>query len=149
MPGSLRQCADVELSRRLQAAWGKFHERRSILTDRQISIRRRLKLLDSVVTPTVLFGLPTLALATRQKEQLGVLQRRMLRLIAGRVRLDDDDWNVTMRRMSDRVDRALSLYPVRSWRERLEAGARPQPIPRTSSMSLGRSLAKALACNVW
>ena len=119
VPGSLRQRADVELSHRLQAAWSKFHERRSILTDRQISIRRRLKLFDSVVTPTVLFGLPTLALTTRQKEQLDVLQRRMLRLIVGWVRLDDEDWNVTMRRMNDRVDRALSLYPVRSWRERL------------------------------
>ncbi|CAK0893616.1 unnamed protein product, partial [Prorocentrum cordatum] len=99
-----------------EAAQGKFHGWWGILTDGQFSIPRRLKLLGSVAKPTVLFGLPTLAPTMRLKEQLGVLQGRMLRLIAGWARLDDEDWNVAMCRMNDQVDRAPSSYPVQSWR---------------------------------
>ena len=115
VPGSLRDRSRVELAHRVQAAWLKFHEHRDVLTDRNISVRLRLKLFDATVSPTVLFGLATVPLSQNQLEYLGALQRRMLRLIVGWVRLRDEPWDETMRRMRDRVSRALVLFPVETW----------------------------------
>jgi len=54
LPGDLRCRAQVELAHRSQVAWSKLNERRHILTDRHISISKRLRLFDAVVSPTVL-----------------------------------------------------------------------------------------------
>ena len=89
------------------------------LTDRHISISKRLRLFDAVVSPTVLFGLAALAMSAKQREQLRVLQRRMLRLVVGWVRHEGEDWAITMRRMNGRVDDAQKIHPVRCWCDRL------------------------------
>ena len=43
----------------------------------------------------------------------------MLRKIAGWVRIRDESWEDTMRRMKTRVASALHQYPVMSWKRRL------------------------------
>ena len=43
----------------------------------------------------------------------------MLRGIAGWVRLPNELWETTMRRMTDRVTNALQQWPLKSWGERL------------------------------
>jgi hypothetical protein len=52
-------------------------------------------------------------------QQIDVLQRKMLRMIVGWVRLPSETWEVTMHRMNHRVENALQRYPVISWRRRL------------------------------
>ena len=96
----------------------EVNERRHILTDKHISISKRLKLFDRV-SPTVLFGLAALAMSAKQREQLRVLQRRMLRLVVGWVRHDGEDWAITMRRMNRRVADAQKVHPIRCWCDRL------------------------------
>ena len=87
--------------------------------NKSVSIKLRLKLFDSVVTPTALFGLSTLPMTTGQLQQLDATQRRMLRSIVGWVRLAEDDWAATMRRVNAKLERALAEYPLSSWTDAL------------------------------
>jgi len=59
LSGDLRKGAIVDIQHRSQIAWMKFNEPRNTLLNRHVSLRLRLKLCDSVFTPTVLFGLMT------------------------------------------------------------------------------------------
>ena len=67
----------------------------------------------------MLFGLATCALTRRQVESLDVLQRRMLRSIVGWVRVPDEPWDDTMRRMRHKVARATSIFPIPTWTSQL------------------------------
>ena len=86
IPGDLKTRGEVEFAHRLAAAWGKFRKHRATLLNKHVSIKLRLKLFEAVVTPTVLFGLSTLPISKAQLAQLDVVQRKMLRSIAGWVR---------------------------------------------------------------
>ena len=119
LPGNLRLRGEVELSHRIQNAWAKFHKHRTTLTDRHVSVKSRLKLYEATVTPTVLYGLAACPLTERQRERLDVIQRRMLRSIVGWARSAAEDWSDTMRRMRDKVDRALRQFPCIPWSMRI------------------------------
>ena len=97
----------------------KFGQHRKTLCNRNVAIHLRLKLFDMVVTPTLLFGLAVLPLSNISLQKIEVLQRKMLRKLVGWVRLKDEPWEDTMRRMKHRVDHALSKYPIKMWKERL------------------------------
>lgn len=49
--------SEAEFSHRCQCAWMKFHQHKDALTDKIISVKSRLKLFHSIISPTVLFGL--------------------------------------------------------------------------------------------
>ena len=76
--GDLSQRHVTELRHRIRVAWYKFQRRRKVLTNKHVSVKLRLKLLDAVVTPTILYGLHTLPLTHFQLQKLDALQRRML-----------------------------------------------------------------------
>ena len=84
-----------------------------------MSLKLRLKFLNAVVTPAMLFSLHTLAPTKVQLENINVLQRKMLRSIVGWVRVNGEDWSDTMRRMNHRVSVALELFPIPPWTEQL------------------------------
>ena len=113
--GDLTQRSTSELSRRIASAWGKFHKHRTTLMNRNVSVKLRLKMFHAVVSPTMLFGLTTLPLTTRQKQQLDAVQRRMLRSIAGWARPVDGDWATAMRQTNNRVNIALKQFPIENW----------------------------------
>ena len=119
LSGDVKERSKLELSHRVQIAWMRFHKHRDILLDRNINIRSRLKFFNSVISTTVLYGLPACALTAQQVESLDILQRKMLRRIVGWARQGDEEWSETMRRMRMKVDRALCLYPVEAWSKQL------------------------------
>ena len=94
--GDLRHRAEVELGHRLQVTWAKFHKHRHVLTNKHVALKLRLKFFDSVLSPTVFFGLATLPLSKSQLQRLDVTQRKMLRTIVGWVAVDSTDWKTTM-----------------------------------------------------
>ena len=116
-PGNLAVRTSTEVAARMQSAWAKFHRHRDELTDKQVSLRARLKLFDTVVTPSMLFGFGTCPLSAVQLQQLDVLQRRMMRIIAGWTRYNGEDWSQTMRRIRGKVHNALRLHPMPPWSE--------------------------------
>ena len=61
----------------------KFQQIARTVTDKNINIKLRLKLFESVVTPTALYGLETCSLTHYDEERLDIAERRMLRRIVG------------------------------------------------------------------
>ena len=114
-PGNLNSRTEVELMYRIQCAWGKFHQHKLILLNKHVSLRLRLKLFHATVSPTAMFGLASLPLTQRFLHKLDVVQRRMLRSIVGWVRIPDEPWENTMRRMNQRMEHAAYLHPLPSW----------------------------------
>ena len=119
IPGNLKQRGRVELHHRKTIAWAKFNKHRTILTNKHVSLKLRLKFFNAVVTPAMLFSLHTLALTKVQLESINVLQRKMLRSIVGWVRVNGEDWSETMRRMNHRLSVVLELFPIPPWTEQL------------------------------
>ena len=143
LPGDLSKRGQRNLDHRLSCAWRRFHELQHTLCNRKIPVHLRLKLFESVVSPTVLYSLSTTPLTTTQCERLDGVQRKMLRRIVGWVRLGDEDWDVTGHRMKMRLQAALARYPIGTWSE-----ARERQKRRLVS-KLVSSEAPALACRVY
>ena len=62
---------------------------------------------------------PTFPLSAVLLQEHEVVQKKMLRKIVGWVRIGDESWEVTMRRMKDRVHRALLQQPIMAWTTRI------------------------------
>ena len=107
----------IEFQHRIRNCWMKFHQHRKTLCNLLIPIRLRMRLFNAVCTPCILYGLAVLPLSAKQREGLDILQRRMLRLIVDWRRIPNEEWSVTMHRMSVRVDRAQRDFPVKAWQE--------------------------------
>ena len=78
-----------------------------------------MQFFDAVVTPTMLFGLHTLALTAVQLSKLESIQRRMFRSMVGWIRIQDETWHDTMSRMKTRVATALPQNLIETWTTRL------------------------------
>ena len=72
-----------------------------------------------MVSPSLLFGLAILPLQASSTEKLDVVQRKMMRKIVGWVRVPEEPWEDTMRRMKGRVDNALGQSKLKTWSLRL------------------------------
>ena len=64
--GDLRKRAMVDIQHGSQIAWMKFNEHKDTLLNQHVSLRLRFKVLDSVITPTIVFGLLTCLLTSNQ-----------------------------------------------------------------------------------
>ena len=71
----------TELNNRIAAGWGKFHLLRHELTSKHYPLKSRIKLFNSTVTPTVMYGCTSWTLTKDMETTLQRAQRRMLRLI--------------------------------------------------------------------
>ena len=91
------------------------------MVNANVALKLRLKLFQSVVTPTVLFGLCALPLTQTQLRHLDCVQRRMLRSIVGWVRFQTEDWSTTMTRMNGRLDYAQQTFPIQPWSQQFAA----------------------------
>ena len=85
------------------------------LLNKKVPVKLRLRLFDTVVTPTVIYSLSTTPLTTAQLAKLDAVQRKMLRRIIGWIRFDDEEWETTGQRMKARLDAALHLCPMKPW----------------------------------
>ena len=119
LPGALSMRGPTEVKHRLQAAWYKFHQYRWQLTNPNVSVKLRLKLFDSVVSPCVLFGMGALPIHQYYQDQIDITQRKMLRRIVGWARLPNEEWAITMHRMNQRLANAVSQYLTKSWSNRI------------------------------
>jgi len=81
----------VELHHRKTIAWAKFNKHRTILTNKHVNLKLRLKFFNAVFTPAMLLSLHMLALTKVHLDSINVLQRKMLRSIVGWVRVNGED----------------------------------------------------------
>ena len=117
--GNLDNRVPIEVQHRIQVAWMKFGQHSKTLCNKNISIKLRMRLFDSVVSPSLLFGLAILPLQASCVEKLNVVQRKMMRKVVGWVRIPDEPWEQTMRRMGTRVNNAVVQSKMKTWSMRL------------------------------
>ena len=110
------------LQHRSQIAWMRFDEHRGTLLNRHVCLRPRLKLFDSVISPTILFGLLTCPLASNHLQKLEVVRNRMLGSIVGWAPLADNDWHALMQKMHRKLENAQPVFHVRPWTAGLLVG---------------------------
>ena len=70
---------DAELSHRTSKAWAKYGVFRNELHDRKVPINLRMKLFNTVITPTILYGCETWTMTKARESKLRTVQRNMLR----------------------------------------------------------------------
>jgi hypothetical protein len=73
----------TELDNRISQAWKKFMVFKQELTNKQYSINDRIRLFDSTVSPTFLYGCAAWTLTKQMELKIKRTQRRMLRLVIG------------------------------------------------------------------
>ena len=64
----LQDFHDIEIQHRMSKAWAKFTTYKEELTDKNYSIKARLRLFDSVVTSSALYGCSSWTM-TRERER--------------------------------------------------------------------------------
>ena len=111
---------EINITYRVGCEWSKFHLFHASLTNKYVNIKLRIRLFDSVVTPSVLYGLTTSPLTQEDFKRFGVAQQRRLHKIVGWAKLDDEGWDSVYRRLRERLRRQMGQYPVHDW---ADAGA--------------------------
>ena len=112
---TLKGAMDLELQRRQDAAWGKFHELNRLLLKRDSSITKRLQLFETTVSKTLLWGAESWVLTAKQKRQLRSTQRTMLRRIVDTRRSIDEDWVDWVKRATRVAETHAAAAKVESW----------------------------------
>ena len=74
---------DTELDHRLEKAWNNFFAHKAQLCNRSFRLRDRLRLFESVVTSSVLYGSGCWTMTQSREQKLRITQRKMLRWIVG------------------------------------------------------------------
>lgn len=87
--------------------------------NQHISVKKRLHYFDTCVAPSILFAMSALQIRQAKLKAFDILQRKMIRSIVGRRRVEGEDWSVRMRRMNDRMAQAVSQYQCEDWSSRL------------------------------
>ena len=113
--GDLRRRGQAALDHRVSCAWLKFRLLQDSLQNRHVNIQMHLELFSATITPTLLYGLETCALARKQLEHVDMVQRRMLRRIAGWVRNANDSWEDLGHRMKVRLESVRRLHYIADW----------------------------------
>ena len=110
---------DAEVAARKSAAWGAFHKYRKALCNHDISLKLRLKLFNMCISPVALFGMGVSVLTRKILEDFAVVQRRILRSIIGWSFNSNDSYKDTMHNMKLKMQRAMQLYFVEPWGQRM------------------------------
>ena len=79
--------ASVELAYRTEKTWTAFYANRRVLCNRRANLAKRLKLLENLVKPVMMYCIGSLNLTLKQISQLKGVQLKMQRQIQGRTHL--------------------------------------------------------------
>ena len=74
---------NAEIDNRIRVAWKRFMANKQELTSKSYTLRNRLRLFDSVVTSSMLYGSASWTLTQDLQSKLQRTQRKMLRMILG------------------------------------------------------------------
>jgi hypothetical protein len=110
-----------EIKHRISYGWAKFMKYKDELCDRRISLEKRLKLFDSVVTPTVLYGSCCWTMTKEREHLLKVAERRMLRKIVQVARwracgeAEEEPWVSYIVRSTRTAERISEIAGIANW----------------------------------
>ncbi|KAJ4435564.1 hypothetical protein ANN_18180 [Periplaneta americana] len=98
--------AVTNISRRISLAWKAFWTLKFIIQEKTLSRKLRVEILETCVTPVLLYGCQTWSLTAKLRNSLQICQRKMLRRILG-LSLRDRVPNEVLQKMSEIKDPAL------------------------------------------
>ena len=107
----------TEFEARLRAGWAKFSSLSELLTKKDTSVTKRLKLFDATVSKTILWCSESWKLTVAQKRKLRSVQRSMLRRMVGPGRRPDEDYISWIRRATRTADHRAREAGVACWTE--------------------------------
>ena len=124
---SLTDVHDAELKHRIRKGWAKFGIYHNELTDKSIPLQLRLKLFNSVVTPSILYGSVSWVMTDAREEELRSTQLKMARAMLGKKRrtvaqADSEaqtveSWVDWVRRVTPEAREAMRTHCVPDWVE--------------------------------
>ena len=104
-----------EISNRIAAAWRMFWGMKKLLMNREISMTRRLRLFESTVTSCLLWCCESWTPRVLELRELVVARHRMLRRIAGQVRLPEEEYVAWIRRTTQLARAKAETAGLRDW----------------------------------
>ena len=104
-----------EVQKRMDIAWGKFHQIWHLLRHRSASLRQRLRLFNAVVGRSLLWGAESWTLTVAEKKKIRGMQRSMLRRFAGPRHEADEDFVSWIRRSTRAAMEAARSSGVNRW----------------------------------
>ena len=93
------------------------------LTNKDVPLRVKMKLFNTIVTPTVLYGCSSWVLTVARQKKLQTSQMRMMRSILGRKRTvedetgDKENWVSWVKRTTAEAREKMKSYSVEDWVE--------------------------------
>lgn len=105
----------VPLAARLKAAWLKYSKVRVQLQHRYTPLALRVKLMDSILTPTVLWGLETVRLPKTQRRTIDAFQRHVMARMVLVARKASESMEVFMRRRERVVTTTVKKHSRGIW----------------------------------
>ena len=112
---TLSKTHDVELKHRLKKAWAKFAVFRNELTNKAYSIYQRLRLLNSVLMPSALYGCTSWVMTATREQALRSTQRKMLRSILGKGRAEGETYLSWIHRTTEEAETLQQRYGFAEW----------------------------------
>ena len=79
---------EEEVRRRIQVGWMSWRKVSGVLCDKKLSAKVKSKMYKSVVRPTILYGMETVAVTERQMGKMEVAELKMVRWALGVIRKD-------------------------------------------------------------
>ena len=107
----------MELANRIAAGWASFMKNKVALCNRDCCLKSRLKVFDSIVTPTVLYGASSWAMKTDMEHLLCTTRRRMLRYIVGVRRKQDESWVEYVQRSTHKSEDLSKKCHLNTWND--------------------------------
>ena len=116
----LHKPQELELEARISTGWKKSMSLRDELTNKNHTIHNRIRLFESTVGATVLYGCECWTLTKTLETKLKRTQRKMLRMIMGngRRRLDDGEiepWIDWLKRTARAAEQSLETVGCNEW----------------------------------
>ena len=87
--GALKHRGKAAVDHRLSCVWMKYKLYQHVFENKDVSLTLRLKLFQSIITPTVCYSLDTCPLTEVLKSRVDVTQRVMFRSMIGWVNLQE------------------------------------------------------------
>ena len=138
----------TELVNRLNCGWRAFFKFKDALCNRNLPLKHRMKLFESVVTPCVLYASGTWTMTADDERQVRTTERRMLRWILRVGRKPDEDWVEYIKRATHRCEELAAGLGVSDWV--LKQRARKWTLAgRVASQTDGRWSTRVLSWKPW
>ena len=112
---SMEDPTKAEIANRMAIGWRKFWALKRLLLNRKVSVKKRMRLFDSTVGNSVLYG--THAWTPREDElrKMRTTQNRMMRKICAKPHHPDQSWLEWVQRGTHKAKEVAAQAGVRDW----------------------------------